>query len=77
MVYNDKSKTKTVFLNLIENAIKFTLKGKVEILISKKSISLYLVSIKDSGVGMKKEELKSVREFLNLDIQDKFKSVNL
>ena len=41
-----------VFQNLIDNAIKFTSKGKIEVNIYKNELGRYCVSIKDTGIGI-------------------------
>jgi PAS domain S-box-containing protein len=41
-----------VFQNLIDNAVKFTNKGKIEINIYKREVSGYYVAIKDTGIGI-------------------------
>lgn len=63
-VQGDKDKLKQVFINLIANALKFT-KEKGQI-----SVDLYdddrkiIVEIKDSGLGIKKEDLPFIFERL-------------
>ncbi len=49
-----------VFANLIDNAIKYTEKGKVEILLEKNSTGAIIVKIKDTGIGMSTEFLPKV-----------------
>ena len=46
-----------IFANLIDNAIKFTKKGKVEILLENDNAGNIMVEIKDTGIGMSKEFL--------------------
>ncbi|MDP2038001.1 MAG: PAS domain-containing sensor histidine kinase [Ignavibacteria bacterium] len=46
-----------IFANLIDNAIKYTKKGKVEILLEKNITGNIMVEIKDTGIGMSKEFL--------------------
>ena len=41
-----------VFQNLIDNAIKFTNKGKIEVNIYKNDIGRYCVAFKDTGIGI-------------------------
>jgi signal transduction histidine kinase len=63
-VYNikaDEGKIKQVFLNIIDNAVKYTPSGSIDIYIEKKeSEKKILVKIKDTGVGIKKEVLPSL-----------------
>ncbi len=51
---------KQVFLNIIDNAIKYTPAGSVDIYIRKSSDNKVLVKIHDTGVGIKKEVLPSL-----------------
>jgi PAS domain S-box-containing protein len=44
-----------VFQNLIDNAVKYTLKGKIEINIYKEETDRYCVAIKDTGIGIGSE----------------------
>jgi len=63
----DDVRLSQVLFNLISNAIKFTHEGGVEVNIrtskysSKNSVDL-LISVKDSGIGITKEEQKSIFE---------------
>lgn len=49
-----------VFINLIENALKYTQKGKVEILVHNNSNNNLQVDIKDTGIGISKEFLPEI-----------------
>jgi signal transduction histidine kinase len=57
----DEDKLRQVFINIIDNAIKYTLKGKI-------TIKTYLdednvtIAISDTGVGMKQEDIDSIYE---------------
>lgn len=56
----DKDKVTNVFLNILQNAIKFTPKGgniAIQSKLNKKSI---IISISDNGIGLQKEELKQL-----------------
>ncbi len=57
----DISKTENVLLNLIDNAIKYTNEGSVEVFLEKEE-SAIVVKIEDSGEGMSEEELKKLFE---------------
>jgi len=57
----DKLKISQVISNLIDNAIKYTQKGEVEIKAAKTD-SVIRISIKDTGEGLTEEELKMVFE---------------
>ena len=51
-----------IFANLIDNAIKYTKKGKVEILLGKNKTGNTIVEVKDTGIGMSKEFLLKLFE---------------
>jgi len=56
-VYADKNMVKTIFRNLISNALKFTGRGGVIEVSSYKTNSSREISIRDTGVGMKPEDM--------------------
>ncbi|MCL4549008.1 MAG: PAS domain S-box protein [Bacteroidetes bacterium] len=47
-----------VFANLIDNAIKYTKKGKVEILLTKDHQNRKIIEVKDTGIGMSENFLQ-------------------
>lgn len=53
----DKYSTIQIFVNLIDNAIKYTKEGKVEILLKKNINGNVIVEVKDTGIGISKEFL--------------------
>jgi len=63
-INGDEDKLKQVFINLIDNAIKFTDKGgKVEINLSKGDNKI-IVEIKDNGIGINDEDMPYIFERL-------------
>ncbi len=56
IVRADSDKIKDVLLNLIDNAIKYTKKGSIDIKLSKKD-SNALVEVSDTGVGLEEEDI--------------------
>ena len=71
-IYADKTRIGQVFLNLINNAIKYTEKGYIELLAKKveeNSFSYKLqFCVKDTGIGIKREDsLKIFAEFEQAD----------
>ncbi|MBK7630449.1 MAG: ATP-binding protein [Ignavibacteriales bacterium] len=60
-VFGDKEKLKQVFVNLLQNAIKYTDEGSVEILLDEEK-KLVNISIKDTGIGIPEEDLTRVFE---------------
>lgn len=60
-VYGDKDKLRQVFINLIQNAIKYTEKGKVEVLIDEKDKHC-IVTVKDTGIGIPEDAISRIFE---------------
>lgn len=59
-LFGDVIHIKQILLNLINNAIKYTQKGQIDLKISKidqKSIEYIIFEVKDTGIGIKKENL--------------------
>jgi len=61
-VIADEYSTIQIFANLINNAIKYTKKGIVEIRLGKNKTGNIIVEVKDSGIGMSKEFLPRIFE---------------
>jgi signal transduction histidine kinase len=51
-----------IFANLIDNAVKYTKKGKVEIVLRKNKSGLVMVEVKDTGIGISKEYIPRIFE---------------
>lgn len=73
-MYGDSINLKKILISLIDNAIKYTNNGYVELNVScvkKQDICRLIISIEDSGIGIKSEELDKVfnknKEELNRD----------
>jgi signal transduction histidine kinase len=63
-IIGDRDKLKQVFINLLSNAIKFTNEGgKVVVNLVKEGQNIY-VNVKDTGVGISKEDLPFIFERL-------------
>lgn len=60
VIIADKSKVKQVIINLIGNALKFTIKGFVKVTVEIGKNNMMFVKIKDSGKGISKEDQKTV-----------------
>jgi signal transduction histidine kinase len=58
-IFTDENRTKQIIKNLVNNAIKFTKEGKVEIL-SKEFDEYFEISVIDTGIGIAKENLNYI-----------------
>ncbi|HEV7702502.1 MAG TPA: HAMP domain-containing sensor histidine kinase [Candidatus Paceibacterota bacterium] len=59
MVTGDKIWLKEVLNNLLENAIKYSVKGKIEVNLENKDNKI-LLSVKDTGIGITEEDKKKL-----------------
>lgn len=59
MVMGDKIRIQQLFTNLIDNAIKYTSEGSIHVSLEKKG-DIALARIKDTGIGIPKEEQKNI-----------------
>lgn len=59
-VYTDDYAINQIFANLIDNSIKYTESGFIEINVTNENNGLYSVKIKDTGKGMSKEYLPHI-----------------
>jgi signal transduction histidine kinase len=57
----DKEKLKQVVNNLIDNALKYTKKGSVTVVLSADQANIH-ISVKDTGVGLSREDTKKIFE---------------
>ena len=60
-VYGDKDKLRQVFINLIQNAIKYTESGKVEVVIEEEGKHC-LIKVIDTGIGIPEKDLDRIFE---------------
>lgn len=60
IIVADRYTVNQIFQNLINNAIKYTLKGYVEVFVRNESDNKVRVEIRDSGIGMSDEYLKKI-----------------
>uniref|UniRef100_UPI003FD8C1B4 response regulator n=1 Tax=Candidatus Uabimicrobium helgolandensis TaxID=3095367 RepID=UPI003FD8C1B4 len=63
-LYGDVTRLRQILINLVNNAIKFSQKGEIEISVQKKeeseaNISLKF-SVKDTGIGISKDKIKNI-----------------
>lgn len=64
-VWGDQYTLIQLFSNLIDNAIKYTEKGKIEIIISDKDKQYISVVVKDTGIGISPEFIPNIFEPFN------------
>jgi len=60
-VFGDKNKLKQVFINLIQNAIKYTDEGTVEIILTAEEKNVKII-VRDSGIGIPEYDLSRIFE---------------
>jgi signal transduction histidine kinase len=66
-VIGDKIRLQQLFTNLIDNAIKYTPKGSIRVTVEKDEETV-LVKIKDTGIGIPKEEQEKIfKRFYRVD----------
>lgn len=56
----DRNRVKQVLVNLLDNAIKYSLKGGLVQIITKKSIQKYQIIFKDNGIGISEENKSKI-----------------
>ncbi|MCB0734098.1 MAG: response regulator [Bacteroidetes bacterium] len=61
-VEGDKHRLKQVLLNLLSNALKFTKSGTVELLVNAKNDEVIQFEVRDTGIGIRLEELEHLFE---------------
>jgi signal transduction histidine kinase len=67
-VYADHTRLRQVMINLVNNAIKFTEKGKISLKVEPMEGARVLISVKDSGIGIPPDKLEAVfQEFTQVD----------
>lgn len=59
-LYADDYSVTQIFSNLIDNAIKYTNKGTVEIIIERNEDDKLTVKVKDTGIGMSEDFLQKI-----------------
>ncbi|OQY38437.1 hypothetical protein B6228_04545 [Candidatus Atribacteria bacterium 4572_76] len=66
-IFSDKRRVEQILLNLVNNALKFTEKGKVEVKAHKRDENIE-VMVKDTGIGIKKEDFRKLfQPFVQLE----------
>ena len=74
VLYGDHTRVKQIILNLLTNSVKYTKQGFIEFKVNsviKGNICRLIVSVEDSGIGIKKENIEKLfTKFERLDEQD-------
>lgn len=73
ILYGDNMRLKQVILNVLTNAIKYTKEGSIHFVVStiiKDDICRLIISIEDTGIGMKEDDLSKIfAKFERLDVE--------
>lgn len=64
----DEYSTTQIILNLIDNAVKYTKEGKIDIYLEKEENN-YLLKIKDTGIGISEEYISQIFEPFSQELQ--------
>lgn len=77
-LYGDYTRLKQIILNLLTNAIKYTKEGYIDFTINsikKDNICRLIISVEDSGIGIKKENIDKL--FTKFERFDKEKNITI
>lgn len=67
-IFADNTRLRQVMINLVNNAIKFTEKGKIAIRATKQDNATMLITVKDTGLGIPEDQLEEIfQEFTQVD----------
>jgi signal transduction histidine kinase len=67
-IYADNTRIRQVMINLVNNAIKFTEKGGIDLRVKRTADSSVRITVKDTGMGISPKNLESIfQEFAQVD----------
>ena len=67
-IFADRTRLRQVMINLINNSIKFTEKGRIAIRATRQGTENILICVKDTGVGIAGDKLEAIfQEFAQID----------
>ncbi len=67
-IFADRTRLRQVMINLINNSIKFTEKGRIAIRASRQGTDHVLIRVRDTGVGIPPDKLEAIfQEFAQID----------
>jgi PAS domain S-box-containing protein len=67
-VYADHTRLRQVMINLVNNAIKFTERGRISLKVEPMEGARVLISVKDTGIGIPPDKLEAIfQEFTQVD----------
>jgi signal transduction histidine kinase len=67
-IYADNTRLRQVIINLVNNSIKFTEKGKVSLCARPMEGARVMISVKDTGIGIPQDKLEAIfQEFTQVD----------
>jgi PAS domain S-box-containing protein len=61
-LFTDRTKLKQILLNLLSNAVKFTANGVVRVVGERAAGDRVRITVEDTGIGIKKEDLEQIFE---------------
>ncbi|KAL4461537.1 hypothetical protein ABPG74_016161 [Tetrahymena malaccensis] len=76
-ICSDPNRIRQILLNFLSNALKFTTKGYIEIGINPYEKNLYEIYVKDTGIGIMKDNLEKIFQFCNKINYNKNEEENL
>ena len=76
--YSDATRIEQILLNLMSNALKFTIKRSIQVILEQLADPFYKISVKDTGIGIKKDDMsKLFRLFGRLEADGKMNKTGI